>query len=932
MKRSVIGLLSVIFILSACNNSNEKNNKVNEPPTSVTDPVKDPITSLLITSTTGGSKGIGSWTTFDSSSVSVKDVVTAEGGPIPSSVPLDMGVIDAQAGFAFNSVTGLFYGIIPNRLRGDVVVFDPKKDSLEHVATIPPIYIADASKPLSQYFTAPAISPDGRSLMMIAQSGGPNLPQPPVDSSQVTSGALVHLNIDVSSDGYGQFTPVYGMYEFGQNKDYKQRINKVSMVPLLASTPIGDVIFLVSNFTASAYSVKNNTQLNYDVPAKAFAIAPSNTLDWSKPWGLVDINSNNIDDDDVNAVLGQPAPQASYDITRNEFVFATEQAPDNTWIYQKDGPAVAVNSVDIGVLNSSRGAKNPVAIIRQYGSDYYLLTAGDGPNIAPELDAAAFFEITNTDQLLDRARLSAYWTGKSERRVPVGLSSSRTTGYHFVNATSTIGANQFDNYIVSKFWGDIDNLPVTSNSEFLDTSLESLLQDAGVMPSLIDRYDYNGLARKNLFNGSVNDGYLINGVPAIGGLPAEPRADRYVVSLATLGGKHGHGAIIKYDRVTAEVVSVPLGNATAGFPLGKPLQLESGVVLGGTLNRVNSGVNPQRSNVGVWTLDITTKKIQDFALPDTDSERNDGRWYTRAVNPPKGFAKTKNGQIWGTVVYEIFDPISPFIAGAEYYPYVAGLLSFDAKTGQPSGELYLFGESESILDADFTGAVAHDDKLSFITPALRVEDNGAKGQRLWFVDVNNRDANGRPDSNFILFSPEASSVAAGAWKIPFAAAADNESGDFYVMTTAIENDTEVRIHKAVLGELISSEISISTVVSGPKDGLTDLPGTPLFQASDGLFYYLTNNAKLMLFNPNNSTVTVLADFTLNETITSANGFITEPEQGVIMGIVSDSSFTQPSISRRAFSFNLDEKTWFTVDVTKNTSVEDQYLGITAVVK
>lgn len=934
MKRKAIGILSVIFMISACeDNRSSENINVVVPPPSQPGPVQGKTTSLLITSTTGGTQGIGSWTTYDSETLSENGVVVAaEGGPIPSAVALDFGLLNAQTGFAFNSVTGLFYGVIPNRLRGDVVVFDPKKDSLAHVATIPPLYIANSNEPLSHYFTAPAISPDGRSLMLIAQSGGPYLPQPSVDSSNVTSGALVHLNIDVSSDAYGQFTPVYGMYEFGQNKDYKQRINKVSMIPLLASTSMGDVIFLVSDFTASAFSVSNNNQLNYDVPAKAFSLTPSDNQDWSKPWELVDINSNNLDTDDVNSVLGQPAPLATYDAIRNQFVFATEEVPDNTWIYQKDGPTAAINSTDIGVFNSSRGAKNPVATVRQYGADNYLLTAGEGPTTTPELDAAAFFEITNTDNLSDRARLNAYWTGKSERLVPVGLSTSRSTGYHFVNATSTVGANQLDNYIVSQFWGDIDNLPATSDSDFLDISLESLLQDAGVLPSLIDRYDYNGLARINVFNGNVTDGYLINGIPAIGGLVDEPRADRYVVSFATLGGQYGHGAIVKYDRVTGEVMSVPLGNATAGFPTGEPLQLESGIVLGGTLNLVGAGLNPQRSNIGVWALDLSTKEVQDYALPDSDTVRNGGSWYTRAVRPPKRFAKTENGQIWSAVVYEIFDPISPFIAGADYSPYVSGLVSFDAQTGKPSEELYLFGESESILNADFTGVVAQGDILSFITPALRTEDNGAKGQRMWFVDINDKASDGRPRSNFILFSPDIDSVAAGAWKIPFAPTADKQSGNFYVMTTAVENDAEVRIQKIVLGESISSATSLTTVVSGPNEGLSDLPGTPLHQASDGLFYYLTTNAKLMVFNPSDNTISLGADFSDNTLITSANGFISEPEQGVIMGIVSDSNAQGAYISRRAFSYNIEEKTWFTVDVTQNTGAEDIFLGITAIVE
>ncbi|MGV2990612.1 hypothetical protein ACE1OE_23630 [Vibrio sp. E150_011] len=875
-------------------------------------------TSLLLTSTNGGSQGVGSWTTHDMTSLSFSEsLVMSKGSPIPEGTVLDDGVSGTRAGFAFNSVDGLFYGIIPDRNRGEIVVFDPKNDTLARVVSIPSLYITGSAFPLSQYYTAPIISPDGKSLMLFAQSGGVPIPQPPGGDADRTVGALVHLNIDPISPNYGIFTPVYGMHEFGVTKTWEEQLNSVSMLPLLAETPEGDVVFLVTDplvveFGGMTY--KNNSH--------AFSLTPSDSDDWSQVWGIL----GEVDD----LTLGQEiASQAYYDNTRNKFWFSSQVRTGlgDTFVYRKDGPSGAAEFMPYTMTYGSIGASNPQAMVTQNGTAY-MLTAGSAPlGVSVELDVAKFIEIPFTNSPIVRSELSSYWTGNNERLVPAGLATSSSTGFHFVNATSTADIDSLDDYILNEFWYN----GVTSTSPFMDYDLDTLYAAAGILPSQLDRYDYNRFLRTNLFEGSTTDGYLIIGAPAIGGLDSEPMADRYVVSFAIHGGQNGYGSIIKYDRITGDTTSTALGNSTPGLPMGQPIQLRNGLILGGTSGRASAGLTPQLSEVGVWSLDLMSASpaILDYSLPKTDMQRNGGTWYTRAFSEPKRFTQTTDGSVWASVTYFVHDPFAFIVADSNYSTLVTGLVSFDPQTGSPTGELHLFGSSESRLGNSFTGVTSFENILSFTSPALRVEDSGANGQRLWMVDVTSGDNDSDFVNNFLLFSPEGNGDAREAWQAPFSATPDINTGDFYTMTTAVgdgvNQTSEVRIHKIQV-ESDTLALSLMTVVSG----LIEQPNTPLFQASNGIFYYGTRSGKLMSFNSSSDIVSELADLTLTGMTTEIRGFLSESDTGVIIGIASDSSETQASTSRRAFSFNVSEQSLATVDVTDATSDQDTYPSIISI--
>jgi hypothetical protein len=112
-------------------------------------------------------------------------------------------------------------------------------------------------------------------------------------------------------------------------------------------------------------------------------------------------------------------------------------------------------------------------------------------------------------------------------------------------------------------------------------------------------------------------------------------------------------------------------------------------------------------------------------------------------------------------------------------------------------------------------------------------------------------------------------------------------------------------------------------------GGVDLPGTPLFEASDGNLYYGTVSGRLMKFDPVGQTITVAGDLATTPGInTDCRGFLSEASGGVLMGIVADQDSTGAQTARRAFRYTLASGVMTSAVV--DASDRDPHPGVTPI--
>ena len=191
----------------------------------------------------------------------------------------------SSIGMVFNPVDGYFYGILPDAgfvllkntdestSRDKLIRFEPNTDKLEYLTDMPLLLAAGEPEPYGEFYTAPVVSPDGKSLMMVSQKGGKTTP-----GSSGGTGGLFHVNIDSTSPDYLKASLVYSFSDFTNSVDPLEQLNDIESVPLLNWVNGKYEIFLMSN----------SSQMNGGAIRKgrAFALSPTNSSDWSQGWNL----------------------------------------------------------------------------------------------------------------------------------------------------------------------------------------------------------------------------------------------------------------------------------------------------------------------------------------------------------------------------------------------------------------------------------------------------------------------------------------------------------------------------------------------------------------------------------------------------------------------------------------------------------------------
>jgi hypothetical protein len=878
------------------------------------------ISGIFSNHTTGGEYGNGSWQVIDPDTLAPMILAETQGLPRPFGAEFGLSrqpIGNSSIAFAFNPVDGYFYGVLPDSgiflggfplFTDKLVRFNPNDDSVEYLGDIPLLLDSGATEPYRQYAAAPVISPDGKSMMLVARFGGISIPRPTGGGSDEIGG-LIHVNIDPASGQYLEFTVVYAFADFAApGADWKEHLKDIISKPLLASTSSGDQIFLLSD----PEEISGSPEFK---KGRGFSLSPSQPDDWSQPWKLSGQAST------FGARTEVTSREPYYNPSTEEYHWVTgrDNDPDPVpgFTYTRDANTGATVTGDDTIPYNQSVYSLSVWGQPGTGRLFHLTQGTGGTDIVR--DTAKIVESVSQTYITRRSFTEFLPVDESVRLLPAGTAHSPSTGYFYMNVRSFQGLGSIVSCIEDIFCGG-EKFQSVSSDPYFDKELGDFYAEYNILPARIDRLDYgNYIYSYPIYRGAVDKGYIIAGAPALGADAGG--TERYLVSYALSGGEQGSGAILKHDLFTGVTTSIPFGNSTPGQPFGKAIHLASGKVLGSTRITVGSGLKPQVVDQGAWAMDLGSGTIEDFTLPVTDVFIN-GDWHYAEqdgnVLNSINFATTADGGVWGVTYYKSWQ-FDFTLTGLSFWP---ALVAFDASSGKPTGELHLLGDSPGVEDS-ISGINARGNLLTFTSTAE--EDDGLvnpfAGARIWFVDVANRDANNTPENTYILLDKNGASST--AWDAPFAPVPQTGTEAFYVMTLQDDAGDNVQIHRIDgVADSLPATPSMTPVVSN----LSDVPATPLFEASDGNMYYCSTTGKLVRFDPQSVAVTEAADLTESGKTSSCLGYLSEPKQGTVMGVVADSISGQSGSGIRGFRMDLSSNQADTFDASGFVSPEDNFPG------
>ena len=869
--------MSFSIALTGCSDDDHPNHPANSHEDHHNSPTKS--YNLLLASTYGGENKVGSMQEFDSQTLSPKGEAFELEGAHFSGANVDAH----ESGFVWNPADEKFYGVILNASlnEGELLVsFDPVTDKLTLLKDISGAAQIGGFQ-LSGYRQPPVLTADGKGLIAVAQDGGPKSNCPVASQFCGRPGALVHINIDLASNNYLSLSPLYSFQNFGTSTT--DGLHNVNTRPVLFNSNGAQGVFLIAE--GIGWTINGVTT---NVRGQPFALSPSDIADWSKPWQSVGTFAPLSDENLTELVSHDPI----YIESRDLFVWASNPAGDEFFVDHQIG----LNGASAGtmILNHNfTGCYRPSGFVNPLGSVNFKLFCGglDQLNdLSSDNKAGEILEISPSFSDSGVIRTFSNWPyddAAFSRLHPYGYSQASNSSI-FINASVQYPDQWF------------------SDSSGL-----------GFLPSEVAEYNSIDTSLVTVFKGSEEEGLAFIGRPAFGGGISEPINDRYLVQLARFGGEYGQGSLIKYDRLDDTKTVIPLGFKNFGVPTGKPHQLENGNILA-SADFYNSPtaagfIDNYRASSYLLT---STGNIEENPILEKLVVNNIG---TESINfkysgTPLVIAEADNGELWSSVYYNL--PFRQNFSGQ-----LTGLLKFNAQSGANETVLMLT-EADGGDGGSNTQVAALGNKL-FVT--------GVKafvGEQGWCIDLEMDDGTGKPQfmntslAGNLFSEPDLSRAV-----VHGATAMDNT---LYVMTAPrnINGGSDARIHQINLDNCTSTGPTYSQVLAG----LNDIPSTRLLAASDGNLYYGTENGKLIAFNPNNNSVTEVADLSAIDATSEVAGYLTETHLGDIVGILFDSKPNGEALSQRAFIYNLSSLTATTSDISNHISPLDPFPGFVEVTR
>ncbi|MCL9777425.1 PKD domain-containing protein [Vibrio methylphosphonaticus] len=358
--------------------------------------------------------------------------------------------------------------------------------------------------------------------------------------------------------------------------------------------------------------------------------------------------------------------------------------------------------------------------------------------------------------------------------------------------------------------------------------------------------------------GGGDRGTLFLGDPAILNRPTDNINDRFVTTLSYDGGANKRGALITFDRLNNKINQLDFGFARGGFPYGRATKTSKGDYFFSTLSNSASS-----DNFGGATtfFDATAGVTQEVAPP-------------KFFRPGIGLAEDSANILYGL--------------GLERRRGVYALYSINPDT-------LAFNEL-----GDFDSNSDH-------IPSYELVVNN---DNLWFFTDNK------------LYCVEPTSMLRGVHN--FTTAGPNDPVRAISFATHGADGFFATRQSATLNEGTIQKVSNDCAMPTTSDsvtGLIDIPSTALLAASDGNFYYGTENGKLMKFDGAYTVIEVAAI-----TNTSMVGFLTEDTNGDIVGFASNGNPSEDQI----YSYTLIGGAFTQSTVPANTPIGSFYPGVTEI--
>ena len=417
----------------------------------------------------------------------------------------------------------------------------------------------------------------------------------------------------------------------------------------------------------------------------------------------------------------------------------------------------------------------------------------------------------------------------------------------------------------------VANLYINNKGEL--TSLYAEAKVSGVTlsfnasPSQIRSVEKANFADRLLFAGNDNRGYYFLGEPGISNNPLDATNDRFVATFSLDGGTLKEGAIVKYDRLDSSVTTTTMGFENGGYSYGKALHHSDGNIYGALkltkAGKLSSGIYQYSPSSGTMTFGASLGRM----TPAIKHQASD------------------DGLLYG-----LGTSVVGFGVGHTQTLYAIDPQTFATTTlGQFDSVESIY--SEYVLDISGDG-------VFFVSSS----------------DIHCYNKTTQTRNKTASFDPAGS-------RDPVRGLTYNSADDsWYLPTMNSAVASQGTIQK------ITNDCS-NPVKSDAATGLTDIPSTKLLKTSTNLMVYGTTNGKLMTFNPTNSAIATLVDFTgdFAGATVSVEGFLTEDSNNDLAGVLKVD--TAGVISHHLFTVPVAGGAASYAALTGDLSPDTEYPGV-----
>jgi hypothetical protein len=601
------------------------------------------------------------------------------------------------------------------------------------------------------------------------------------------------------------------------------------------------------------------------VEGYALILSPSVASDWSQPWELAWFEKLIPGQYSLHGTSSEPL----YDPVNQRFIYSV-------FDYKLGETIVSSNdsTFNPNIINESNDGCYYNAGLAKLGSKTYQFCRG-----------------------YDRKSSSSY-ANNSPRLLEISSGNAATSVMTFqewktINGSDTLNIAPFD------FTVDPDNgkILVTAGTlkgtDYIGNGGFSSFKDAFFSPSRVEEINPgNTFVRNVLFEGKPEHGEHFVGKPSLGG----PN-NKYILQFSVTGELDVTGYLLKYDRGTKMLSSTPLGTKDPAYLAAKPLVLNDSIIVSSfDIDAFDGFVTVAKDGTSFTTQ--VTERIYDH-------QHEEGQLGVYA-SVPLNLEVLDNGDIWG---------VAKDTRSGSYDYFV----NFDSSTGKLTNRSYISdaivnGSSSGIdLDGNSTKFTMESVDNILVYPAWKPISKPTN-LTLFDVGINCNAYPGNKNAVHRTSLPLGETIVRGATL--------HSNGNLYVAT----KDTANRLLQVDVGTCNSSPILTEKVA----DLSSTLPTTRMLSASDGLLYFGTSDGFLATYDPSDDSVTAQKDLTdsIGQTETRVVGFLSEPTDGFIMGVVSDiiAANGNPD-TRRLFKFDIENNTVTFQDVSNLLIDDELYTGV-----